>query len=61
MSRRSLLKGGGAALAGLSALQVAGPAHGSGGRPDEVLVPWLDLSRAPEGLLQIDWRSWSPG
>ena len=37
MSRRSLLKGGGAALAGLSTMQVAGPAHAFPGGRDEVL------------------------
>src|SRR3954453_3119078 len=43
MSRRALLKGGGAALAGLSALQVAGPAHAfPGGEPGEEVIPWVD-------------------
>ena len=42
MSRRTLLKGGGAAVAGLSALQVAGPAHAFPGGPGEVVIPWLD-------------------
>ena len=42
MSRRTLLKGGGAALAGLSALQVAGPAHAFPGGPGEEVIPWLD-------------------
>jgi DMSO/TMAO reductase YedYZ molybdopterin-dependent catalytic subunit len=42
MSRRTLLKGGGAALAGLSALQVAGPAHAFPGEPGEDVIPWLD-------------------
>jgi hypothetical protein len=43
MSRRALLKGGGAALAGLSALQAAGPAHAfPGGGFGEVVIPWLD-------------------
>src|SRR3954452_19484190 len=41
MSRRTLLKGGGAALAGLTAVQVAGPAHAFPGQGDEV-IPWLD-------------------
>jgi DMSO/TMAO reductase YedYZ molybdopterin-dependent catalytic subunit len=35
LSRRALLKGGGAALAGLSVLQVAGPAHAFPGHSDE--------------------------
>jgi DMSO/TMAO reductase YedYZ molybdopterin-dependent catalytic subunit len=42
MSRRTLLKGGSAAIAGLSALQVAGPAHAFPGRPGDVVIPWLD-------------------
>jgi DMSO/TMAO reductase YedYZ molybdopterin-dependent catalytic subunit len=48
ISRRALLKGGGTALAGLSALQVAGPAHAfpGGGSGDEV-IPWLDQPPAP--------------
>jgi DMSO/TMAO reductase YedYZ molybdopterin-dependent catalytic subunit len=41
LSRRSLLKGGGAALAGLSALQVAGPARAFGDTGGQV-IPWLD-------------------
>jgi DMSO/TMAO reductase YedYZ molybdopterin-dependent catalytic subunit len=51
MSRRTLLKGGGAAIAGVSALQVAGPAHAfPGGRGEEV-IPWLDQpAPVPEGL-----------
>jgi DMSO/TMAO reductase YedYZ molybdopterin-dependent catalytic subunit len=48
MSRRALLKGGGAALAGLGALQVTGPAHAfPGGRLDEVVIPWLDQPPDP--------------
>jgi len=43
--RRAVLKGGGAAVAGLAVLQVAGPAqafpHGTGEERDEV-IPWLD-------------------
>jgi DMSO/TMAO reductase YedYZ molybdopterin-dependent catalytic subunit len=42
MSRRTLLKGGGAAIAGLSALEVAGPAHAFPGEPGEEVIPWLD-------------------
>jgi hypothetical protein len=42
MSRRTLLKGGGAALAGLTALRVSGPAHAFPGHPDEQVLPWLD-------------------
>jgi hypothetical protein len=35
VSRRTLLKGGGAALAGLTVLRVAGPAHAFPRRPGE--------------------------
>jgi DMSO/TMAO reductase YedYZ molybdopterin-dependent catalytic subunit len=46
ISRRALLKGGGAAVAGLTTLQVAGPARAfPGHRADEVL-PWLDQPAA---------------
>src|SRR3954453_16440115 len=41
MSRRTLLKGGGAALTGLTALQVSGPAHAFPGHPGEQVLPWL--------------------
>jgi DMSO/TMAO reductase YedYZ molybdopterin-dependent catalytic subunit len=42
MSRRTLLKGGSAALAGLTTVQVAGPAHAFPGHPGDVVIPWLD-------------------
>ena len=42
VSRRTLLKGGGAALAGLGALQVSGPAHAFPGHPGDEVIPWLD-------------------
>jgi DMSO/TMAO reductase YedYZ molybdopterin-dependent catalytic subunit len=41
ISRRTLLKDGGAALAGLTVLRVAGPAHAFGQSGGEV-IPWLD-------------------
>jgi DMSO/TMAO reductase YedYZ molybdopterin-dependent catalytic subunit len=41
ISRRSLLKGGGTALAGLTALQVAGSAQAFGHSDGEV-IPWID-------------------
>jgi DMSO/TMAO reductase YedYZ molybdopterin-dependent catalytic subunit len=41
ISRRTLLKGGAAALAGLTVLRVAGPAHAFGQSGGEV-IPWLD-------------------
>jgi DMSO/TMAO reductase YedYZ molybdopterin-dependent catalytic subunit len=57
MSRRSLLKGGGAALAGLSALQVTGPAHAFPGQPDEVVLPWLDQPEPhPPQYVQLTWE-----
>lgn len=45
MSRRTLLKGGTASLAGLTALKVAGPAHAFPGEGGEV-IPWLDQPAA---------------
>lgn len=45
MSRRTLLKGGGASLAGLTVLQVAGPAQAFPGEGGEV-IPWLDQPAA---------------
>ena len=42
MSRRTLLKGGGAAVAGLTAVHVAGPAHAFPGHPGDEVIPWLD-------------------
>jgi DMSO/TMAO reductase YedYZ molybdopterin-dependent catalytic subunit len=53
VSRRSLLKGGGAALAGLSVLRVAGPAHafpGQSGQQD--VVPWEDDEPDPAEALR---------
>src|SRR3954463_7756555 len=47
VSRRALLKGGGAALAGLSALQVSGPAHAFPGHGDEQVLPWLGQPPEP--------------
>ena len=46
--RRTLLKGGGAAVAGLSVLKVAGPAHAFPGHPgEEEVLPWLDQPSDP--------------
>jgi DMSO/TMAO reductase YedYZ molybdopterin-dependent catalytic subunit len=42
VSRRTLLKGGSAAFAGLTVLQVAGPAHAFPGHPAEEVIPWVD-------------------
>jgi DMSO/TMAO reductase YedYZ molybdopterin-dependent catalytic subunit len=42
MSRRTLLKGGGAAVAGLSVMRLAGPAQAFPGGSDDEVIPWLD-------------------
>jgi hypothetical protein len=42
VSRRTLLKGGSAAVAGLTVLQVAGPAQAFPGHASEEVIPWLD-------------------
>jgi DMSO/TMAO reductase YedYZ molybdopterin-dependent catalytic subunit len=48
MSRRTLLKGGSAAFAGLTVLRVAGPAHAfPRGHGEEVVIPWLDQPSEP--------------
>ena len=48
VSRRSLLKGGGAALAGLTVLRVAGPAHAFPGHPgQQEQVPGTTTSLTP--------------
>jgi DMSO/TMAO reductase YedYZ molybdopterin-dependent catalytic subunit len=63
MSRRSLLKGGGAAIAGLSALQVAGPARAFPGHAGAEVIPWLDVPPpVPPELAnavprQLDWEA----
>jgi DMSO/TMAO reductase YedYZ molybdopterin-dependent catalytic subunit len=52
MSRRTLLKGGGTAVAGLTVLQVAGPAHAFPGHAGDEVIPWLDQP-APNPVPQI--------
>jgi DMSO/TMAO reductase YedYZ molybdopterin-dependent catalytic subunit len=48
ISRRTLLKGSGATLAGVAVLRVAGPAHAfPGNKRDEVVIPWLDQPPDP--------------
>ena len=42
ISRRTMLKGGGTAVAGLTAMQVAGPARAFPGHPGDEVIPWLD-------------------
>ena len=55
VSRRTLLKGGGAALAGLTMLRVAGPTHAFG-QPSEEVIPWLDQPPASGGN-QLVWEA----
>jgi DMSO/TMAO reductase YedYZ molybdopterin-dependent catalytic subunit len=55
MSRRTLLKGGGTAVAGLTALQVAGPAHAFPGDPGDEVIPWLDQP-APNPVPEVAQR-----
>jgi DMSO/TMAO reductase YedYZ molybdopterin-dependent catalytic subunit len=58
MSRRTLLKGGGAAIAGLSAFQVTGPAHAFPGDPGAEVIPWLDQPPEPPfpGTRFLKWE-----
>jgi DMSO/TMAO reductase YedYZ molybdopterin-dependent catalytic subunit len=59
MDRRTLLKGGGAAVAGLTVLQVAGPAHAFPGTPgEEEVLEWLDQPPAPPFEIpnQLKWE-----
>jgi DMSO/TMAO reductase YedYZ molybdopterin-dependent catalytic subunit len=46
LSRRTLLKGAGAALAGASVVSVSGPAHAFPGEPGDEVIPWLDQPTA---------------
>ena len=61
MSRRTLLKGGGAAAAGLTVLRVSGPAHAFPGHRDEEVIPWLDRpapNPVPDEIVrQLDWEA----
>jgi DMSO/TMAO reductase YedYZ molybdopterin-dependent catalytic subunit len=59
VSRRTLLKGGGAVVAGLSVLRVAGPAQAFPGEPGtEEVIPWLDQPTEPPIPLpnQLVWE-----
>jgi DMSO/TMAO reductase YedYZ molybdopterin-dependent catalytic subunit len=61
LSRRTLLKGSGAAVAGLTVLRMAGPAHAFPGHPgEEEVLPWLDQPPEPPPPLslpnQIVWE-----
>jgi DMSO/TMAO reductase YedYZ molybdopterin-dependent catalytic subunit len=55
VSRRSVLKGSGAVLAGATVVQVVGPASAFAARPDEEVIPWSDQppdSPQPEAYLR---------
>jgi DMSO/TMAO reductase YedYZ molybdopterin-dependent catalytic subunit len=53
VTRRTLLKGGGGAVAGLSMFRAAAPAHASSGRRADVqILPWLDQPQAVPGPAQ---------
>ncbi len=60
MSRRTLLKGGGATVAGLTMLSVAGPAQSFPGLPGDEVIPWLDRpaeNPVPNVIVrQLDWE-----
>ena len=60
MSRRRLLKQGGSAVAGLSVLRLAGPAHAFQTPTGDEVIPWLDPPEpnpAPEAIIQqLDWE-----
>lgn len=60
LSRRTLLQGGGAAIAGLSVLRLAGPAHAFPLSQDAEVIPWLDQPEpnpVPEVIVQqLDWE-----
>ncbi len=59
-SRRTLLKHGSAALAGLSMLRLAGPASAFQTPTGDEVVPWLDQPEpnpVPEVIVrQLDWE-----
>jgi len=60
LSRRTLLKGGGAALASVSVLRLAGPARAFQTPAAGEIVPWLDVlepNPVPEVIVQqLDWE-----
>jgi len=62
LSRRTLLKGGGAALAGATALGLTGPSRAfPGERGEDEVIPWLDRpapNPVPEVVpRQLDWEA----
>ena len=60
ISRRTLVRQGGAALAGVSVLRLAGPAYAFPRSQDAVVVPWLDQPEpnpVPEVIVrQLTWE-----
>jgi DMSO/TMAO reductase YedYZ molybdopterin-dependent catalytic subunit len=60
MSRRALMQTGGAAIAGLSVLRLAGPAHAFPGAQNAVVIPWLDQPEpnpVPDVIVQqLHWE-----
>ncbi len=60
ISRRSALLKGGAAVAGVSILRLAGPAHAFQTPTAGVVIPWLDKleeNPVPEAIVrQLDWE-----
>ncbi|MBA3449902.1 MAG: sulfite oxidase [Chloroflexia bacterium] len=60
ISRRTMVKQGGAALAGLSVFRLAGPAHAFPLTQDAAVIPWLDQldpNPVPETIVQqLDWE-----
>jgi len=60
MSRRTLVTRGGAAVAGLSVLRLAGPARAFQSGPGGEVIPWLDQPEPnpiPDVLVrQLDWE-----
>jgi DMSO/TMAO reductase YedYZ molybdopterin-dependent catalytic subunit len=61
ISRRTLAKQGGAALAGLSVLRLAGPARAFQEEPTGEVVPWLDQlepNPVPDVIVQqLEWEN----
>ncbi len=60
ISRRTLMTRGGAAVAGLSMLRLAGPAHAFGRQSGDEVIPWLDQpadNPVPDVIVQqLDWE-----
>ena len=60
ISRRTLLKHGGAALGSVSVLRLAGPAHAFPRTQDAVVIPWLDQPEpnpVPDVIVrQLTWE-----